>query len=489
MTSSKFVPFMAWMTAFAVIACGGGSSSDQGWPEEDVPGDTIQADAPDDPGQTEDSSPMDPGYDPGRPDIPLDPGQDEVITDDDGTPDVEPTDPGGVDAEDPGPQGDVVQPFCPCVVDEFWFCGTDDQDYQGTRCAECAICAPSSTCVGCTGTVACQQTSDFIQRKGKCAECLDCDVQDECDRLAFTDCGKVCAEVDGQVASYPDLCALKTAAGCYGGYDELITAYGDCPRPTCEPCLGMDYNPVCGSNSKTYWNNCEFNNAGTCFGDTGVTRACFGACTTDTCTMCPSTCAPVCGDDNITYMNECAATTCGTKAREVTYNGICCPECDSQPTDWTCTTAGNLYRHNCYAICHGETRCPDAGTPVCGLDGVDYVNACEATCRAGGVLHEGACVGLCEQCDGPLAPICAVDPDGKFRTYQNVCFRDCLGGTGGTAGLCSANCQSICGTLASPKPWDPAGEVCAEDRFTYPSACFPEKCLGDIAYTAGACAD
>ncbi len=488
MTSNRFAPFMAWMVAFAMIACGGGGTDDRGWTDEDVPGDTIGTDTigdlgPNDPGQDQgsDETPNDPG----RPDTPIDIGQEAVA--DDGTPDVEPTDPGADVAKDAGPEVEVVEPFCPCVVDEYWFCGTDGQDYQGTRCAQCALCAPSNTCVGCTGSIDCQETGDFILRKDKCAECADCVIQDECDRLNFTTCGKVCAQVDGQEASYPDLCLLKKAAGCYDGYDELITAYTDCPRPTCEACLGDAYSPECGSNGKTYWNKCEINNALDCFGDAGVTRACLGACTTDTCTVCPSTCDPVCGDDNITYMNECAATTCGTRAKEVAYVGFCCTHCDIEPTDEVCTTGGNMYRNDCYATCHNEPMCPKTGPAVCGLDGVDYVNACEADCRAGGILHEGACVGICEQCDGPLAPICAVTPDGKFQTYQNECFRDCLGGTGGTAGLCSTNCQGICGTLASPKAWDPPGEVCGDDRFTYPTACFPEKCLNDLDYTAGAC--
>lgn len=488
MSSKWLVPVLAWVVAFSLIACGGGDGKTDIW-GDDGPGDVLDVDNPEDPGQDAEP-PLDPGQDPGGEDPgPTDPGRPDMGN--------ETTDPGVEDpGEDPGTEDpgvedpgttDVPEPFCPCVVDEFWYCGTDGEDYQGTRCAQCAICAPSATCVGCTGNVACDETDDFILRKGKCAECADCDIEDECDRLSFTACGEVCALVGGVEGTFADLCALKTAAGCYDGYDELIVAFAECPRPTCEPCLGQAYNPVCGSNGKTYWNNCELNNALTCFGDSGVTRTCLGACTADKCPACPSTCSPVCGDDGITYMNACAATTCGTKAKEVDYNGRCCPECDSLPTNEVCTTAGNLYRNSCYATCHGESLCPTTVDAVCGADGQTYDNECIADCRAGGILHGGECTRLCEQCTTPLSPLCASTPQGTLRSYQNACFLDCLGGEGGIAGLCATGCQDICGSLASPKPWTPAGEVCGDDGFTYPSACFPEKCFGNIGYTAGAC--
>lgn len=483
MTSKSLTTFVSLMVAFSLVACGGGDGKTDPGLEEDVPGDVLPDTPPEDPGEADEGV----AQDPGQPDPGVDTNDPGTVEDPGTTDDVEPTDAADV-TEDPGTQADVVEPICPCTVEDFWYCGTDGQDYQGARCAQCAICAPGPSCVGCTGSVNCgESTDDFILRKGKCSECLDCDLQDECERLSFVTCGKICAEVDGVEASYPDLCVLKTASGCSDDYDTLIVNYGDCQRPPCDPCLGQAYNPVCGSNNKTYWNNCEFNNASTCFGDTGVTRACLGACTTDSCTVCPNTCDPVCGDDNVTYMNACAATTCGTKGKLVAYNGACCPECDAQPTNQVCTTAGNLYRNSCYAACHGETLCSATGDAVCGNDGKDYVNACEANCRAGGVLHDGPCVGICEQCPRTLNPVCGVDDRGNFRSYQNDCFKTCLGGTGGTAGACLTGCQDICGSLSTPNPWTPSGQVCAADGFTYPTACFPEKCFGGLSYVAGAC--
>ncbi len=460
-----------------LFACGGGSSKkDEGPGDESSELETITPDIPEE-GVTD--VPVDDGtVDPDARDVqPTDnPVTDEVAGD---NPPVElPGElPGDATGEVP-PDADqeVEQPLCPCdeTIQDAEVCvqgaGCAKTEYKSDRCAKCALCADGPGCKGCTGTrTDCTDVPkpNYFSWKGTCDIC-PCDTQDECDAIPYPDCGKVCAEKGGVYTEYTDVCAMKADFCCAVDYADSIYNFGACPKPVCEPCLGQEENPVCGSDGKTYANQCSLVNCGG-----GATRACFGACAgRDFCPACPTTCAPVCGDDNVTYANECAATTCGTKGKLVAYEGVCCPECDDQPMVEVCATNGNAYPNQCYALCHGATPCPPktAGSEVCGLDGKTWDNTCWSTCKAGGYLHEGACTRLCEQCPATYTPVCATNPQGAAQTYASECFKLCLEGTGtSTSGVC-ASCTAQCSN-ATPET------VCGSDGITYPNRCIPEKCL------------
>jgi hypothetical protein len=479
-------PLFTAMLALA-LACGGGGKNDNGTDDTgmdlpDVTPDDGQPDggkdvvAPDDGIVTRDDTTVDPGKDDATP-----PADDGATTDN------------AVDA--PGDTGEetITAPICPCDetlvgTEVCWRdAGTKVRtEYKSEVCAKCALCAnDEQTCKGCGGTKAdCTDLPqpNYITWKGLCTAPCGCVKQDECDRIAFPDCGKVCAVKGGTPTEYADLCAMKDAFDCDDSYDENILNFGACPAPACEPCLGLAVNAVCGSDGVTYRNQCELAN---CPSKAGVTRTCLGACVgKDFCAACPTECAPACGDDGVTYGSACAATKCGTKDKLVAYTGACCPECDEDPMIEVCATNGKVYRNMCQALCQGATPCGEAGPQACGLDGQTYANTCWATCQGGGQLHSGACTRLCEQCTAAYTPVCATGPDSALHTYESDCHKTCQGGTGtSVAGQCS-NCTAQCGTIASPSI--PDGPVCGADGITYPSSCFPQKCLG-ITYTAGAC--
>ncbi len=215
-----------------------------------------------------------------------------------------------------------------------------------------------------------------------------------------------------------------------------------------------------------------------CGGTTGVTCGtglyCMyetGQCNeTDTiagtCQEIPTTCAqwydPVCGCDGEDYANECSAAAASVN---IETNGPCTGNHD------ICGGIQGLQCSDGY-FCLFETAACGAGdatgvcietpdvcsqevVPVCGCDGVEYSNECEAWMAGTSVNNVGECEEEEEQiCGGLLGLLCS---DGEYCMYDiGLCGDDT------STGICEEipeECSDV---------YDP---VCGCNGLTYSNAC------------------
>jgi len=209
--------------------------------------------------------------------------------------------------------------------------------------------------------------------------------------------------------TYTNYCYLAKAS-CQSSTKPLqLASHGKCESKECAPFCTEEYNPVCATNGVTYSNKCYFEKA-LCEaikkGEEKFSIKHYGRCP-----ECPKPCLkiylPVCGSDGKTYSNmcelgnaQCMARLAGKEVPEYAYNGKCqkCPK-----------------------------FCLKIYKPVCATDGKTYSNKCElekAQCLA---RKEGKKVPVFEsegKCECPkycplyYDPVCA----SNGRTYSNTCF-------------------------------------------------------------------
>ena len=219
---------------------------------------------------------------------------------------------------------------------------------------------------------------------------------------------------------------------------------------------------------------------------------------------CPVIDLPVCGLDGVTYQNECWLLKSGVAKF---YDGWCrqVKEKENVPAkvakakpDLTVFVKDSIngfsYKSQKYSGC----VCNFNFNPVCGENGVTYVNYCRASCRNVEAVHYGQCGAInyeydakkkCE-CNYESRPVCAVNK----VSYESACAAKCFDVTVESNGICTLPCK--CKFYFKP--------VCGENGKNYINQCLLDcaevgkfsdglctndtkcgKCFGNIARVCG----
>ncbi|KAI8832013.1 hypothetical protein BC829DRAFT_449189 [Chytridium lagenaria] len=146
-----------------------------------------------------------------------------------------------------------------------------------------------------------------------------------------------CSQLNNPVCAtngitYKNQCFL-TAATC-SDRSIRFSSQGECPPvdvtcpTTCSTTSTFGTTPLCGSNGVTYTNECFYRMA-SCK-DASITVASIGYCESDKSRVCREGCptltaSPVCGTDGKTYINECelSLASCSNAAITLAQSGAC----------------------------------------------------------------------------------------------------------------------------------------------------------------------
>ncbi|HJL17537.1 MAG TPA: Kazal-type serine protease inhibitor domain-containing protein [Sandaracinaceae bacterium LLY-WYZ-13_1] len=294
--------------------------------------------------------------------------------------------------------------------------------------------------------------------------------------------GRVCGGVGGFACAPGEYCDFPDAAAC---------GLGD-TRGLCEPepiaCPG-DGEPVCGCDGVTYPSACAA-------AASGVDAAHPGSCVAaDPCAAQDARGSGECATPLGVYWDgracrsvsgcECAGADCddafeSVDACEAVY-GECTPatpcdaDADCADAEWCDFPIGALCgADDREGVCRPRPEgCLAVYRPVCGCDGGDYGNACEAAASGTDIAYRGACDGgdRCAAQDvtavGPCAAVLGWFWDGASCVSLSGC--ECRGSACGFGWSSRETCESAhlgCDTeddACTPTDACPGGQYCDYD--------------------------
>ncbi|KAI4467599.1 follistatin-related [Holotrichia oblita] len=295
--------------------------------------------------------------------------------------------------------------------------------------------------------------------KNYCSTTRHC--REHCWRTAKPTCGS-----DGKI--YPNFCHMKSK-NCGKHIFEVPMAYctsGQERRPHSIPCpvdcINEIDKPTCGSDGYIYKNDCELRMLN-CGSYRRVAKVDFDKCksrqTKCQKIKCSDEFDPVCGSDARTYNNQCQLNlaTC-LKGIQQAHVGNCtvlkehtCPKkCNSDAEEPACGSDGNVYRSLC-----------DMKRETCGQLVVPVpLHHCRTTAQCNQKCTEENSQYVCGSDNKIYKSECEMKRTNCGKHIFVVPMKRCL------AGFMFRGCQQICPTIYDP--------VCGSDNMTYSNMCFLE---------------